>query len=77
MRRDRTATDRSDNFERRLKETMNSENEPEQITPNTAGAEELPSYEEIFPLTKQFNETNMRGRGGRQGNQSGRGRDQD
>jgi len=44
---------------------MNSELEPEQITPNTAGAEELTSYEEVFPLVKEFNQTNMRSGGNR------------
>jgi hypothetical protein len=70
-------TERADNFERRLRETKDSELEPEQATPNSAGAEELPSYEENFPLTRQFRQTNMRGRRGSRGEQSGRGRDQD
>ena len=79
MRSNRTPTDRSSNFEDRLKETMDSELEPEQVTPNTAGSEELPEYDEAFPLVNQFRQTNMRGRRGRgrQGNQSGRGKDQD
>ena len=51
---------RNANFERRLRETMDSELEPEQVTPNTAGAEDLPEYEEVFPLVKEFNQTNMR-----------------
>jgi hypothetical protein len=34
-------TERKDNFERRLKETMGSELDPEMVTPNTAGSEEL------------------------------------
>lgn len=55
-----SSTDRSDNFERRLRETMDSELEPEMVTPNSAGAEELPSYEENFPLVRQFGQTNMR-----------------
>lgn len=70
-------TERGENFERRLRETMDSELEPEQITPNTAGAEELPEYVETFPLVKQFNQTNMKSARGRRGSQSGRGRDQD
>jgi hypothetical protein len=71
MRRNSSATDRSDNFKRRLAETMESELEPEQITPNTAGAEELP-YDEKFPLVKQFNQTNMK-----PGGRRGRGKQQD
>lgn len=71
-------TERGENFERRLRQTMNTESDPEQFTPNTAGAEELPEYEENFPLTKQFNQTNMRGRGGtKRGSQSQRGKDAD
>jgi len=77
MRRNSSPTDRSDNFERRLRETMDSELEPEMVTPNTAGEEELPEYTEVFPLTKQFNQTNFSGRrGGPSKSQSGRGRDQ-
>jgi hypothetical protein len=69
------ATGRAGNFERRLRETMDTESDPEQITPNTAGAEELP-YEENFPLVKQFNQTNMRPGGRRKGGgQSQRGKD--
>lgn len=64
MRSNRTPTDRSSNFEDRLKQTIDSELEPEQVTPNTAGFEELPEYEENFPLVRQFNQTNMRGRKG-------------
>lgn len=48
------------NFTDRLRTTIDSELEPEQITPNSAGAEELTEYEEVFPLTRQFNQTNMR-----------------
>lgn len=59
MRRNSTATDRSGNFERRLRETMGSELEPEMVTPNTAGSEEL-DYDEKFPLIDQFKQTNMR-----------------
>lgn len=59
MRRDSSPTDRTDNFERRLKKTMGSELDPEMITPNTAGSEEL-DYDENFPLIDQFEQTNMR-----------------
>jgi hypothetical protein len=76
MRYDRTPTDRSDNFERRLRVTRDSELEPEQVTPNTAGAEELPEYQDTFPLTRQLKQTNMHGRRGKTGDQSGSGRDQ-
>ena len=55
-------TERGENFERRLRETMDSELEPEQITPNTGGSEELPSYDDTFPLIRQFRQTNMNGR---------------
>lgn len=48
------------NFTGRLSETMGSELEPEAVTPNTAGAEELTEYESVFPLTRQMNQTNMR-----------------
>lgn len=48
------------NFERRLRTTIDSELEPESITPNSAGAEELTEYESVFPLTRQFSQTNMR-----------------
>ena len=65
------------NFARRLEETMNSELDPEHVTPQTAGAEELPEYESIFPLTEQFKQTNMHGRRGSRGTQSQRGKDQD
>jgi|SRR5215471_12402918 len=54
-------THRFANFTGRLAETINSELNPEQVTPNTAGAEELPEYESIFPLTRQFCQTNFRG----------------
>jgi len=52
---------RASNFERRLRTTDNSELEPEMVTPQTAGAEELPEYEEVFPLTEQFRQRNFRG----------------
>ena len=58
MRRDSTPTDRSDNFERRLRQTMDSELQPEQVTPNTAGAEEL-DYNEKFPLVDDLKQSNM------------------
>jgi hypothetical protein len=67
MRRNSSPTDRSDNFERRLKETMGSELEPEMVTPNTGGPEELTDYVPTFPLVKQFNQTNMRSGGNRKG----------
>ena len=59
MRYNKSATDRSKNFEDRLKETMDSELEPEMVTPNSAGSEEL-DYNEKFPLVDQFGQTNMR-----------------
>lgn len=65
MRRNSSPTDRSDNFARRLKQTMDTESDPEMFTPNTAGAEELTSYEENFPLVEEFNQTNMRSGGKR------------
>jgi hypothetical protein len=78
MRSNRTPTDGSTQFERRLKQTMGSELEPEMITPNTAGAEELTAYVENFPLVEQFRQTNMKS-GGRRvpDGQKGRGRDAD
>ena len=75
MRRDYSPTDASKNFERRLRQTTDSELEPEMYTPNSAAFEENPEKGEVVPLVKQFNTTNMRGRGGRNGNPSGRGRD--
>jgi len=71
------ATHRNDNFERRLRETMDTESDPEMFTPNSAGAEELTDYVENFPLVKEFGQTNMKSTRGRRGSQSGRGRDQD
>jgi hypothetical protein len=38
---------------------MDSELDPEMVTPNTAGSEEL-DYDEKFPLVDQFAQTNMR-----------------
>jgi hypothetical protein len=67
MRSNRTPTDGSTQFERRLKETMGSELEPEMYTPNTGGPEELTDYVPTFPLVKQFNQTNMRSGGRRKG----------
>jgi hypothetical protein len=52
---------KDDNFTRRLKETWGSELEPELVSPVTAGAEELPQYEDTFPLTKQFKRTSGTG----------------
>ena len=68
MRYNKTATDRSKNFEDRLAETTQSELDPEMITPNTAGSEEL-DYDDAFPLIRQFKQTNMRPnrRGSREG----------
>jgi hypothetical protein len=60
------ATGRASNFERRLKETMDTETDPESFTPNTSGAEELP-YNEKFPLIDIFNQTNMVPGGRRKG----------
>jgi hypothetical protein len=69
------ATARASNFERRLKETMNTETDPEMYTGNTAGAEELP-YNEKFPLIDIFNESNMKPGGKRvRDGQRGLGRD--
>lgn len=77
MRRNSSPTDGSAQFERRLRETLDTETDPEMFTPNTAGQEEFPEGEEVFPLVKQFRQTNMRGGGGRRGsNTSGRGSDQ-
>ena len=71
-------SDKSENFEKRLRVTMDSELEPEMVTPNTAGCEETEG-QEIFPLVSFFNQTNMLDRpyhGRRHGNTSGRGEDQ-
>jgi hypothetical protein len=76
MRYDRTPTDRSSNFEDRLKQTQDSELDPEMVTPNTAGEEETPDHEENFPLTKQFRQTNMRGRRGKSAGCGGSEKDQ-
>lgn len=71
-------SDKSENFERRLKETMDSELEPEMVTPNTAGCEETEGRE-VFPLVNTFNQANMltRPHHGHHRNTSGRGEDQD
>ena len=52
-------THRNSNFERRLKETMGTETDPEMYTPQTAEIEELP-YDEIFPIVNNMNQTNMK-----------------
>jgi hypothetical protein len=70
-------TERGENFERRLRETMDSELEPEQVTPNTAGAEDLPDYVEKFPLVEQFNQTNMKSPKRFRSTQSQAGKDND
>lgn len=59
MRGGNPETHRNGNFERRLRETMDSELEPELVTPTGAGAEEI-DYTEKFPLVEQFKQTNMR-----------------
>lgn len=59
MRGGNPETHRNGNFEKRLRETMDSELEPEMVTPNTGGSEEL-DYDEKFPLIDQFKQTNMR-----------------
>jgi hypothetical protein len=68
MRVNKTSRDRSNNFEERLHETMDSELDPEIITPNTGGSEEL-DYDDKFPLIRQFRSTNMKPnrRGSREG----------
>jgi hypothetical protein len=72
MRRNSSPTDRSDNFTRRLKETIGSELEPELVTPNTAAEEEMPDRAEVIPLLNQFKQTNGRGRNSRsRGGQNG------
>jgi hypothetical protein len=69
-------TERKDNFERRLKETMGSELDPEMVTPNTAGSEELSEYDSKFPLINEFRQTNMKSGGRRvRDGQRGLGRD--
>jgi hypothetical protein len=69
-------TERKDNFERRLKETMGSELDPEMVTPNTAGSEELSEYDSKFPLIDEFRQTNMHSGGKRiRDGQRGLGRD--
>jgi len=62
MRGGNPETHRNGNFEKRLKETMDSELEPELVTPNSAASEEMPFLEEKFPLVKQFNQSNFSGR---------------
>ena len=72
------SSEKNENFIRRLRETMDSELEPEMVTPNTAGCEEQEGRE-IFPLVNKFNQTNMlyRPHHGRRRSTSGRGEDQD
>jgi hypothetical protein len=72
------SSEKNENFINRLRETMDSELEPEMVTPNTAGCEEQEGRE-IFPLVNKFNQTNMRDRPhhGRRRSTSGLGFDQD
>jgi hypothetical protein len=77
MRHNSSPTDASSNFERRLKETMDTETDPEMYTPFSSGNEEFPEGEEVLPIVRQFRQTNMRGGGGRGRSTSGRGKDQD
>jgi hypothetical protein len=51
-------TARAGNFERRLRQTMNTESDPEVVSPQTAAIEELP-YEDVFPAVNNLNQTNM------------------
>ena len=48
-----------DNLKKRMAETWGSELDPEMVTPNTAGSEEEPYKNEVFPLIKQFRQSNM------------------
>jgi hypothetical protein len=72
------SSEKNENFINRLRETMDSELEPEMVTPNTAGCEEQEGRE-TFPLVNKFNQTNMldRPHHGRRRSTSGRGEDQD
>jgi hypothetical protein len=74
----RMTSTKEDNFISRLKETMDSELEPELVTPQTAGCEETEGRE-IFPLVNAANQTNMlyRPHHGRRRSTSGLGFDQD
>lgn len=74
------------NLEKRMKQTWDSELDPELVTPMTAGFEEEPDKAEVFPIVRQFHQTNMRagvggggtGKGSRhRSNQSERGHDED
>jgi len=57
---------------------MDSELDPEMVSPQTCGEEELDYVPEKFPIVKEFNQTNMFPGGRRQRNtQSQRGKDQD
>lgn len=70
-------SDKSENFTRRLAETMDTETDSEFYTPMSAGNEELPEYEPTFPLVKNLRQTNMNAKGGRPRSTSGRGKDAD
>jgi hypothetical protein len=48
-----------DNLKKRMTECWGSELDPEMVTPNTAGSEEEPYKDEVFPLIKQFRQSNM------------------
>lgn len=54
-----------DNLAKRMRVTRDSELEPELITPQTAGQEELGEYDDMFPLVRQSKQTNMRSTRGR------------
>ena len=52
-----------DNLAKRMKVTMGSELDPELATPLTAGCEETPDREELFPqFCDPFKQTNMKGK---------------
>ena len=50
----RMTSTKEDNFTKRLKQCWGSELDPEFVSPETAGAEELPQYVETMPIEKQF-----------------------
>jgi tRNA A-37 threonylcarbamoyl transferase component Bud32 len=50
------------NLAKRMAVTMDSELDPELVTPMSAGYEEEPDKGDVFPIVKQFKQTNMRGR---------------
>jgi hypothetical protein len=78
MRGGNPETHRNGNFEKRLKETMDTESDPEMYTPMSTGQEEMDYADEKFPLVKQFNQTNMRPGGRRpRSTQSQMGKDND